>query len=347
MIVRLLRALGALVAALLGLAFLLALPVLYVETACRPTAPETAYDPILPEAHHRPESRTLLTYPEWHIVHAYEEYAEVLRRGDPHDYGFVPAIAGFWTTLCALSKASGVHGPVSGETKMMVYVVGVSFTAELLAKATYEETLGRAATWWRGPEAAPLDTLSARQAREYAVFLRQVPWYRYDFAADAQALAAASTGSLRDRERRVALGLEYRAKALYAEAIAAAVAATGQDDLTLRMVVDEAPAPRDGVTVIGPNGPGVEIETPRYRALTGLLAELAAEGIEIVEIAGNDDIMLTVLGGAEIGSDTLISIPRQGFGDHRHLLRVKVADLSETLRGLDEAGLRLEHIHDY
>ena len=33
--------------------------------------------------------------------------------------------------------------------------------------------------------------------------------------------------------------------------------------------------------------------------------------------------------------------------DHRHLLRVKVADLSETLRGLDAAGLRLEHIHDY
>ncbi|QFT48428.1 hypothetical protein FIU97_17720 [Roseivivax sp. THAF40] len=347
MIVKLARALGATIAALLGIALLLVLPVLYIETSCRPTGTAAPYDPIKPEAHHRPESRTLLTYPEWHIVHAYEDYAEILREGDPHEYGFLRGIAGFWTTLCDLSAASGAHGGFPGDTKTMVYVVGVSFTAELLAKAAYEETLGRAATWLRGPEPAPLDQLSARQARDYAVFLRQVPWYRWDFTEAADALAAEATGALRDRERRMALGLEYRGKALYAEAIAAAVASTGNDALRLRMIVDRAPAPRDGLEVIGPNGPGIEVETIRYRALTEMLQGLAEERIQILEIAGNDDIMLTVISDEAQYPDALISVPRQGFGDYRHLVLLKVSDLSVTLQSLATDNTRLEHIHDY
>ena len=41
------------------------------------------YTPIVPEADRRPESRTLLTYPEWHIVHAYDDYAAVIRHRRP------------------------------------------------------------------------------------------------------------------------------------------------------------------------------------------------------------------------------------------------------------------------
>ena len=35
----------------------------------------------------RAESRTLTTYPEWHIVHAYDDYARVITDGDPHEFG--------------------------------------------------------------------------------------------------------------------------------------------------------------------------------------------------------------------------------------------------------------------
>lgn len=334
-----------------GLAALLLAPVAYSELACRPSGEPRAYQPILPPEHHRAESRTLMTYPEWHIVHAYEDYGRVLETGNPHDYGFFKGISGFWGSLCALSKASGQHGGVDSATKQMVYVIGVSFTAELALKAAYEETAGRIVAALRGSDRARLDELSARQAQDYAVFLRQTPWYRWDFAADAQALDGAATDSLRDWERALALGLEYRAKAAYARAIAAAVAEVGPDALTLRMIVSGIPAEalsqRDGIILIGARNEGFEIETPRYRALTHLLQDLAAEGADFVEIAGNDEIMLTILSDEATRPDALSSQARQGFDDHRHLVLARVDALADILRDLNGSADRLEHIHDY
>lgn len=43
-------------------------------------------------------------------MHAYADYAEVIRTGNPQDFGFLSAIGGFWSSTCALSKASGPHG---------------------------------------------------------------------------------------------------------------------------------------------------------------------------------------------------------------------------------------------
>lgn len=336
---------------LLVLCLALVAPIAYTETACRPAGSPVSLQPILPPAHHRPESRTLLTYPEWHIVHAYEDYARVIETGDPHEYGFINGIAGFWGSLCALSRSSGQLGPVDLETKQMVYVIGVSFTAELLLKAAYEETIGRAFAALRGPARAPLDDLSAAQAKAYAAFLQQIPWYKWDFRRDATALADAEGMGVRDTERRVALGLEYRAKAAYADVIAAAVAQTGNDALTLRMIVTGMEAQTlstlDGVTVIGARPEGIEIETPRYRALTLLIEKLAAGGVEFVEIAGNDDIMFTILSPDPVYPGAIDSLKRQGFEDYRHLVMIHIADLGESLRGLKDSAARLEHIHDY
>jgi len=326
-------------------------PIGYIELACQPQGIPSPYTSILPPAHQRAEGRTLLTYPEWHIVHAYEEYAEVVGTGDPHDFGYLSSIGGFWTSLCSLSKVSGSQGGFPGEFKQTIYTIGVSFTVEMLAKAAYEETIGRAATWLRGDAHSTLDTLSAEQAKAYSHFLRQVPWYKWDFQRDAAALARHTDGSLRDSERRIALGLEYKAKAQYAKLISAAVATMEPDALQLRMIVKDINVLDLGgfedVRVIGRRKEGIEIETPRYRALTGLLARMARDGVTFVEIAGNDDIMLTALSSAAGLDGAIYSFARQGFGDTRHLVMVKVDALSDTLRQYEKHGLKLEHIHDY
>ncbi len=323
-------------------------PVAYTELACQGEAPPAPYDALLPPEHHRAESRTYLTYPEWHIVHAYDDYAQVIAKGDPHDFGFLRSIAGFWSALCDLTRVASGHGGVPGETKQMVYVIGVSFTAELLMKAAYEETLGRLTAVLRGPERAPLDALSAQQARDYATFLRQVPWYRWDFTADAEALNAAATDTLRDRERRVALGLEYGAKASYAQVIAAAVESVGPDAPTLRMIITGYQAQgEEGLQVISARAAGLEVETVRYRALTHLIEELAAGGVDFVEIAGNDDIMLSVISDASTFDGARSSMRRQGYGDYRHLVGLKVRDLGPRLRAYQRDRIQVEHIHDY
>ncbi|MEJ6388039.1 hypothetical protein [Gymnodinialimonas ulvae] len=335
---------------LLMLVLTLAAPSLYVETMCRGSGTPTPSTPLSAEA--RPEIRTLLTYPEWHIVHAYDDYATLIDAGDPHDFGYIRAIGGYWSSLCTLTRAAADLGEIDGGTRQLVHVIGVSFTVEMLMKGLYEETIGRVATIARGPAHSPLDDLSAQQAARYAAFLQQVPWYQYDFRADAAALDAAATEALRDRERSLALGLEHRARASYADVIAQAVAATGFDDLTLQMVVtgltpDQIEA-TTGVTILReiPGG-GVEVETPRYRVLTGILAEWADQGATIRDMAGNDQILFTALSDTADFDDALASLPRQGYGDTRHLFLVPVPDLAEALRSLADRGLTLEHVHDY
>ncbi|WP_299847190.1 hypothetical protein [uncultured Roseovarius sp.] len=348
---RLLKWLFRLGLVLVLLAGILLLPVGYVELSCIRKPVEANYAALLPVEHHRAESRTLLTYPEWHIVHAYDDYAWVISDGDPHQFGFLRAITGFWSSLCELSYASAEHGGFPDETKQMVYTIGVSFTAEMLAKAAYEETIGRLATLMRGKERAPLDDLSARQAMAYAKFLQQVPWYQWDFSMDAQELLDNNTGSFRDTERLLALQLEYGVKSIYAGVIEQAVVSVGADELRLRMVVHDATAEilagYEGVTVIGPNNEGVEIETPRYRELTDLLNRMAQDGVNFTEIAGNDDILLTATAPGGRVNSALYSFPRQGYDDFRHLILLKVTDLAQRLREMQTGPLTLEHIHDY
>ncbi len=324
-------------------------PVAYVELMCRPQGQAMAHDPLVGADWQRPEGRTLMTYPEWHIVHAYEDYAEVIRTGDPDDFGFLSSIGDFWSSTCALSKASGPHGGFPWETKQMVYVIGVSFTAELALKAAYEETMGRVFAMVRGQTRAPLDDLSARQAADYAAFLQQVPWYKWDFLRDAGALDSAAGGSLRDRERRFALGIEHRAKAAYAGVIAAAVAATGEDQLRLRAVVSgvssEELAALPEVQVIETLPEGIVIETPRYRAFTRLAEQIAAAGGEFVEIAGNDDILFTMINDDPMAEGAIHSFARQGNPGYRHLVLIPVSALADMIRSLPDGAL--EHVHDY
>ena len=339
-----------LVLGLLGLVVLLLLPVGYVELACtREPQSGDPYVPLVAPEWQRPESRTLTTYPEWHIVHAYDDYARVIAAGDPHDFGYLRAIAGFWTSLCPLKAQAGGMGGMTGDQKMTIYTIGVSFTAELLAKAAYEETLGRTATLLRGSERAPLDDVSAEQAARYAAFLQQVPWYKWDFLADVEELRSQGGDGLRDRERRVALGLEYRAKAAYAQQIEAAVAGMGEDALRMRSVVTGVTmddlALIDGVTVVGDREAGIEIETDRYRAFTRIAEHVAEAGGNFIEIAGNDDILFTALSSEPTFEDALFSFPLQASPDHRHLVLTPVADLANRLR--QPGSLRIEHVHDY
>ena len=329
----------------------LAAPSVYVEATCHGHSTQIDYRPLVAPQHHRPETRTLMTYPEWYIVHAYDDYARVIGKKDPHHFAYLQAIGGFWSSLCSLTELSSAHGKIDTATKQMVYVIGTSFTVELLLKAVYEETLGRLFAGLRGPTRAPLDDVSARQAADYATFLQQVPWYKWRFRDDAKELAARATGRLRDKERRIALGIEYGAKAAYARVVAGAVARVGEDDLTLRMIVQDVLPVRlnaiTDVTIIATHPEGLEIETPRYRALTHILNNLAAENANFVEIAGNDDILFTAISGDPTIEGAIYSSARQGAKDYRHLVLVKVSDLAENLRLLAQQGLHLEHIHDY
>jgi len=96
----------------------------------------------------------------------------------------------------------------------------------------------------------------------------------------------------------------------------------------------------------------VEIETPRYDRFTRILAEIARRGGAIREIAGNDDIMvtLTVPSGStpRLPAGTVIMrLKRDGFDSDRLLVTLKVADLAALLNAFPIGDPGLEHVFDY
>ena len=50
----------------------------------------------------------------------------------------------------------------------MLYIIGISFAAEMGIKGFYEETVGRVTAWLRGPERTPEDEFALKVADEYA-----------------------------------------------------------------------------------------------------------------------------------------------------------------------------------
>ena len=77
------------------------------------------------------------------------------------------------------------------------------------------------------------------------------------------------------------------------------------------------------------------------------MTKMARSEVDFVEIAGNDDIMLTVLGRNATHPDAIYSRARQGADDYRPLIVMPVSRLAETLRGLEASDTIVEHIHDY
>jgi hypothetical protein len=339
-------------------ALLMLMPVGYVELACRGTSGAESYQPLIADpAFQRREANTYLTYPEWHMVYAYDGLAEALKTGDEHAFDYLASVAGFWRSTCALMEVADAHGGADLNTRIMIHTIGVSFNAEMALKAAYEETIGRGAAWWRGPNKAPQDQVVSAMALDYAAFLRQTPWYRYPFGRETRKLWSTPTGgTVRGWERRFAIGGEFAAKAAYAKVIGDAVAATAPAQLIIRSVVsglseaDLLSIP--DVTTIGVRDGGVEIETPRYDLFTRILVEIARRGGTIREIAGNDDIMVTLT--APPGVETQLSnaalimrMKRDGFQSDRLLVNVKVPDLAAFLNAHPLGDPGLEHIFDY
>jgi len=93
------------------------------------------------------------------------------------------------------------------------------------------------------------------------------------------------------------------------------------------------------------------IETPRYREFTQILVALAANGCDVVEIAGNDDIFVTLLmppGAPAAPGERLITVSTQARpGWRRDGLSVKVGMLAQLMRSLGPSGAQFEHAYDY
>jgi hypothetical protein len=245
----------------------------------------------------------------------------------------------------------------------MLYTIGWSFTAELALKGAYESTIGHAFERLRGRTKTAEDEFAARDMQAYAEFLRHTPWYEYPFGwrllAFWRSTPLRGDGLARKIERRVVFTLEYGTKAVYGALIGAASgAALGASDLEIQTVVvglepgDAAREPK--LRVVRELGGGrTLIRTPRYQAYTDLVVRLARRDRDVLEIAGNHRILVTVLASKDPippapGVTELFEAPMQSRPDRRRRgLDVSVEHLAAAIRALEAAGASIEHLYDY
>jgi hypothetical protein len=348
--------------ALALLAIVVLAPALFIATRCTGSrTPTAAANPAPVPMPTRDESQSFLTLPEWSIVYSAEEYAQHVTRAAPSAFPYFSSALQFWSYADATCQVTRREYPFNFGYQVMIGVIGTSFSIELALKGLYENTIGRI-TEWISSSGTEEDRFAARIAAEYGAFMHTVPWYAFPFAKKLGALWRETPmwgpHPIRKWERRVALSAEYGVKAIYGWVIGKATAGAYEPEaLEIHAWIDHAPETifKDArvhlVNTVGPESYIVRL--PRYEAFTEVALALAAQNVRFVNIAGNDEILVTAIASRELteplGGGTIIArVPILSQPPaHRLALRVPVTYLSELLAWLPAHGVTLEHIYDY
>jgi hypothetical protein len=308
----------------------------------------------------REEASTFLTLPEWYIVYNTEEFARFLGGHRPSRFPYVGSIRQYWRYYGGMCDATKGVYPFSGGNHMMLAVIGSSFTIEYLIKGLYENTVGRFTEAISGRD-TPEDVFAHKTAVEYGAFMHSIPWYRFPFFSKATHLwretPALGPRMLRKWERKLALTAEYGVKGIYGRLIGMGSGATyGAEAERVHAWIENASDSvfADGVVQkVQQMGPGSFIVTiPRYEAFTTRAKLLMKQQVRFVEIAGNDEILITVVGPAAPEKDNTLTVHLDealltDASIRRTAVSVLVRSLHDVVLRLEQRGATVEHIYDY
>ena len=223
--------------------------------------------------------------------------------------------------------------------------------------------MGRFTEWVSGHQPVEEDVYAYQVAREYADFVHIRPFYEFKFGRSFGGIWKDThlwgSHPLRKWERKLWLSLDYGVEALYCGLIEkASHGVYGVEDDQTYAWIENAPAavftenPR--IRRVKDTGPQASIVMiPRYQEFTDIVSHMARQGVRFVQIAGNEQVLLTVvvptdwandLPGSELLFSTgLLTEP----GLKRVALRSPVSSLHVALNGLADRGLKVEHVYDY
>ncbi len=253
--------------------------------------------------------------------------------------------------------------PFNGDSQFTLAFIGTSFTAENMLKGAYEGTVGRITDWLSSDTPTEEEAYAARVARDYGEFMHEIPWYFFPFRETLEGLWSETSlwgpDPLRKWERKLALTVEYGGKLLYSSLTNLGAQATygGAD-------VEKIYAVTGGITddMLSSDLEAVEtldnkrqlIRITRFEYFSDTVPRLMERGVTLVEIAGNDEILVTLLGLQDADyefeyGDYLfdLPIPTQA-GQTRIAVKVRVSDLPlffEELKSRED--VQFEHMYDY
>ena len=271
--------------------------------------PATAVGPPWAEGlpgYARTESLTYLGLPERSVMFSADDYAAVVTQRPPAAFPYARSVRQFWGYYAAACSVTKRSYPFTASHHIMLGVVGAGFTVEQTLEGVYENTIGRLTSWLSSTDTAE-DAYARRTAKEYGAFMRTGHWYDFPFGVRLTALwretPLRGSGQIRKIERRLFLTAHYAAKAAFGWIVdKAAGAPVAPADARIYARIDHAPitAFEDArVKQVKPLGGGVHLVTlPRHEEFTKAVTALTARGVRFLDIAGNDEILITALGRA-------------------------------------------------
>jgi len=334
-------------------------------TATEPTSNDAAIRKVtdsIPD-YLRQEDKTYLTLPEWYIVYSTDEYAAFLQDHRAGEFPHFKAVGQYWKSYfdaCAVIRG---RYPFNGDSQFTLGFIGISFTAENMLKGAYEGTLGRVTEWISSDTPTEEEIYAAQVAKEYGEFMHVTPWYFFPFKEKLQGLWSETSmwgpNPLRKWERKLALTVEYGGKVLYAGFTNLGAKATygGAD-------VEKIYAVTTGVTddMLSSDLEIVQkvdeqrqlIRITRFEYFSDTVPGLTERGVQLIEIAGNDEMLFTLIGpqDAEYNfehGEYLFDLPiLTQPGLTRAAIKVRVADIPLFLQELKaHSDIKFEHMYDY
>ncbi|MGA3206043.1 MAG: hypothetical protein ABSF12_26415 [Bryobacteraceae bacterium] len=311
----------------------------------------------------RAEDSTYLGFPEWFIVWSYTEKADFQQAHLPSGFPFLKSIRQYWSGYCCVYGLTRGKYPFDFGEHQMLVVIGSSFSVEYLIRASYENTLGRFTEWLSSGQPVEEDVYSNRVAREYADFVHIRPFYEFSFWKRFKGLWSDDPlwgrHPLRKLERRTFLSIDYSIESLYCWLIEKATHLSyGIESADTYAWIENASerifAENPRIHKVKEVGPGAYIVIiPRYQEFTTIAEWLADRDVHFVEIAGNDEILVSAIAprnwtynltaGEEAFSSELATAPES----KRVAISTPVGSLHKVVNELRNRGIRVEHVYDY
>ncbi len=321
--------------------------------------------PDIGEKNRRPVEDSYFSYPEWYIVWSYEERAQYLPKNLPSGFPYFASIGQYWKSYCFICGLTQSRHQFNFGNHLSSFVLGGSFALEYSIRGAYEQTIGRLSEWTSSHELVEEDAYAARVAREYADFVYIRPFYEFHFAHALKQLWKETPfwgkHPIRKWERKFILSVDYGLESIYAWILEKASHLTyGVESDETYTWIENAPGtlfqefPRvKNVKQVGPQSFVVSI--PRYQEFTDRTIELTKRDVHFVQIAGDDEIMLTIVAPKSWSYDLPANAGSVLFTENfltqldlkRITLECPVRSLHSVLNFFSTRGTKIEHIYDY
>jgi hypothetical protein len=250
--------------------------------------------------------------------------------------------------------------PENEEYNTMLNVIGVSITMEYTTKMLYENTIGRVFSWFSNGTLSDEEKVIIEAQRAYSELIYDKAWYEFKFMPWVNKVWSVSNTAesnwLRKMERTLFFTMEFTFKAGYAKLIEWGAKSSYEEpvtDIYLLVSTADTLVTSPTIKVIREQGDKKIISIPRWGIFTKTIQEIAGEKLHIMEIGGNDEIIVSILAGKDqqtsFSSGELLYESRVVTKpEHLRLVYLlKVEKLLPFIREARQKDVEVEHVFDY